>query len=104
MAHDDCAFNNLEDLAKALDRAGFTYVDTTWGNDEVPSITVTFNAPNYAPKGDYVDYQIFVPDCYDYNTYMVVDVHGSQLFDNANLSKLIRFLEDEEENYMEMYR
>lgn len=101
MAHDDCAFANLDKLMDALDRARMTYADSTWGNDEVPSVAVTFNSPD---KRDYVDYQIYVPDCHDYKTYMVVDFHGSPLFDNGNLSKLIRFLEDEEENYMESYR
>jgi len=100
MAHDDCAFANLEDLMDALDRAGITYADSTWGNDETPSVAVTFNSPD---KRDYVDYQIFVPDCHDFKGYQVIDHYGTPLFENASLNKLIRFLNDEEEQFHENY-
>lgn len=101
MAHDECAFENLDELMGALDRAGFTFEDTTWANDEVPSLAVTFNSPD---KREYVDYQIYVPDCHDFKGYQVVDFHGSILFENASIGKLIRLLEDEAENYNERFR
>jgi len=101
MAHDECAFDNLDELMGALDRAGFTFEDTTWANDEVPSLGVTFNSPD---KRDYVDYQIYVPDCHDFKGYMVVDFHGSPVFENASIPKLLRWLGDTQDDWNDRYR
>mgnify|MGYP000297754343 CR=1 FL=1 len=100
MAHDDCAWDNMEKLMDELDREKFIYVDTTWGNDETPSITVTFHA---AMTKHYMDLQIFVPDCYDFKEYQVIDHYGTPLFENASVNKLIRFLLDQEQEFRENY-
>lgn len=100
MAHDECAYSNYEKLADMLDTDRFTWMDSTSGNDETPSIAVTFNSRN---SRDYMDLQIFVPDCHDFKGYQVIDFHGSIQFENDSLTKLSLFLRDEQEIFHENF-
>ena len=90
----------FEMLARKLNEAGYSYEDTSYGNDATASISVTctrmvdqevqeFEFQIYIPNNDYFD-----PDNEYFNSYAVTEEGGNITLDFNQADEVIEHIQD----------
>ena len=87
-------------LAMKLTEAGYSYQDTSWGNDATASISITctrlvgeevqeFEFSIYIPNGDYWD-----PDNELFDTYAITNEMTGQTYDFDRADEVVEHIQD----------
>ena len=87
-------------LAVKLTDAGYSYENTSWGNDATASISVTC-ARLVGEKVQEFDFHIYIPNCdyYDpdneyFNTYAVTEEGGNITLDFNRADEVVEHIQD----------
>lgn len=76
-------------LTEALNEAGITWEDTTWGNDLTASVGIGDDLWVYVPNSEYLDH-----DEEMFSHYTVIDEDSNHVFDALNVCTIVNFLKD----------